>query len=213
MAKDDADGAGSGGVEHEKAMTQPKPTPDDVRAAIAQNPQSQSDRSYLINQAVNMNMADEIPNDWTVEYFDPDVDGKDDIDLIADDYKVTMSSADPNGNPIEVTQVAINAHESGQLSISVPPDYQTALTKFDTAAADRLIEMMDVVTNITSGAHRGETPTVLREPSTGITIDFQIGTIAVANRLFVFDFKKAEHWHTGLSAMANAAEVYEGRNE
>lgn len=41
-------------------------TPDEVRSAIAANPQTPTERARLINEAIDNNMADEIPEDWGI---------------------------------------------------------------------------------------------------------------------------------------------------
>jgi hypothetical protein len=185
-------------------VNQPQSTPEDVRAAIAANPQSQSDRSYLIRTAVDLNMADEIPDDWTIEYYDPDVGADDDEDLIADTYRFSiLEFANGAGIPVELS---INAHESGNMSISMPPNQQP-ITVFDITSADRLIDMLTMLRDINSGAYRGEIPASTTEPDTGITVYYPVGSIVIEPYRFMAG-NDVQSWTTGLTAMANAAETY-----
>lgn len=41
-------------------------TPDEIRSAIAANPQTPTERARIINEAIENNMADEIPDDWGI---------------------------------------------------------------------------------------------------------------------------------------------------
>jgi hypothetical protein len=209
-------------------MTQPEPTPDDIRATIAANPQSQSDRSYLIGKAVEMNMADEIPDSWTVEMFDPDVDVVDDEDLIAENYTIYPLRSKRGGQRFPDDPpylVSINAHESGLMSISFPPDPPEL--KFDTNVADRLIGAVDVVRNDMAYNQSSDGVTdhdlMLVEPTTGITVkavtpppssdptqteDNTYAVIAIGELAYRLTIETINEWLTGLTAMANTAETY-----
>jgi hypothetical protein len=50
-------------------VTEPTITPEELRQRIATNPTEIQERSYLTQQAIAMNMADEIPDEWFTEVY------------------------------------------------------------------------------------------------------------------------------------------------
>jgi len=213
-------------------------TPDDIRSAIASNPQSQETRVYLISQAVENDMADEVPDEWTVDLYNAENGEPDDeMDLIADEYK--LSDYDNTGDPQQSPQrspldpqwnVVIAAHESGALSIRVSPEVKP-LVKFDIETTDRLIDMISAAGNWLAYHTAGSAPPQEVEPVTGISLlaesapDASQGTARGAEFFLSIpgqdedwqghDFAINQTWRiwlNGLTAMANAAETY-GRQD
>lgn len=196
-------------------------TPDTIRSAIESNPQSQETRVYLIRQAVENDMADEIPAEWTVDLYNPDDTYDDTQDLIADQYKFT--------DDISQQEMVVSAHESGAVSIAVAPNIKP-IVKMDLESTDRLLKNMQAARHalVYRSSVEPDAPTQMVEPSTGITLNYEIiqdrfgdketymmeipsedGNTYVWNEM---DTEALREWETALSAMANASETY-GRQD
>ncbi len=208
-------------------------TPDDIRSAIASNPQSQETRVYLISQAVENDMADEVPDEWTVDLYNAESDESDDeMDLIADEYKLNEYLTDA-WKYDEQWNVVIAAHESGALSIRVSPEVKP-LVKFDIETTDRLIDMISAAGNWLAYHTEGSEPPQEVEPVTGISLlaeqapsvlvqgmnyrggaEFSLSIPGQDEDWQGHDFAINQTWRIwiqGLTAMANAAETY-GRQD
>lgn len=75
-------------------------TPEELKAAIARNPPSSTERGELIQTAVNMGMADEIPADWGIT-----VDGE----PVEEQYETIYSLVFYT----ETDPLALSVHEDG----------------------------------------------------------------------------------------------------
>jgi hypothetical protein len=205
-------------------------TPDDIRSAIASNPQSQETRVYLVRQAVENDIAEEIPDEWTIDLYNVENDeSDDDSDLIADEYKFAdyFSGGVVETIPSMVepqTDVIIAAHESGALSIRMSPDI-TPIAKFDLEAADRLIAMIQAVKDWEAYHTEDSQPPQETDPVTGISIlselqqtrlsPEEVFTLTIPGEEYPYEFiinDTHDLWLQGLTAMANAAETY-GRQD
>src|SRR5882672_1669319 len=208
-------------------------TPDSIRQAIASNPQSSEMRAYLVNQAVENDMADEIPDEWTINLYDPDSAYDDTQDLIADTYELPLDNyngtnrthADteydmlaPEDRESTGRSLIIAAHESGAVSFTFRPDLEPWI-KFDIATADRLLEMITLTGYYLSNVPHVEQPNST-EPTTGITIGLGANGMSFVmtipgregNRQLLLDHVMVKELEKGLSAMANAADTY-GRQD
>jgi len=198
---------------------------DDIRSAIASNPQSQETRSYLIQQAVERDMADEIPDEWTVQLYSPDPDEYDDTqDLIADEYKFIdhMAGSYANNDPWFAEQaqsgIVISAHESGSLSIRVAPAIKP-IAKFGIETADRLIDTIQAAQDWRNYHTEGSPPPHEVDPLTGISVQttniegYDLFALSIPTDNMEEDYQfelnsTFDLWLNGLTSMANSAETY-----
>jgi hypothetical protein len=195
-------------------------SPETVRSAIASNPQSQETRVYLIRQAVENDMAEEIPPEWTVSLYNPDDTYDDTEDLIADQTKFI--------DDLGQKEIVVSAHESGAVSIAIAPNIKP-IVKMDMESVDRLLSNMESASYaLVYRDAQTEAPVQLVEPTTGITLNYELQDVWSGERelyrmdipsddgnTYVFndmDWAVFDQWSSALGAMANSAETY-GRQD